>query len=287
MDAGVGAAVFANGSTVILANSTITGNTGAGVGGCAIKATKPQGMILAGCTFDSNTCKGDGGTVVGGNYAASTCLAGGASLMVEGSMPAFQAGNATQCSLAPRHMVHISDTSFGNDVPTQHSCGGSVLLNAVWLEMQRSSITGNAPASRGGALASTGSAIVLQDTHISNHSSHSYGGAVFQLRGRFWATSTRISDAYTRNEGGGCLYITDATEVRLSGCDFQHCRAKAEAGAVYYQMMYDRPDEPPPVSIHATRIAHCVAKRDGGALNLVRVNVTITDSVFDSNEVRG
>jgi hypothetical protein len=72
----------------------------------------------------------------------------------------------------------------------------------------------------------------------------------------------------------------------VSGCTFERCAGRAEAGALYYQMMYDKPDVPPPVSIHATRIAHCRAWRDGGALNLNRVNITITDCVFDNNEVR-
>lgn len=50
-------------------------------------------------------------------------------------------------------------------------------------------------------------------------------------------------------------------------------------------MMYDKPENPPPVSIHATRVSRCRAFRDGGALNLNRVNITITDSLFDQNEV--
>jgi predicted outer membrane repeat protein len=277
--------VYANSSTVVLANSTVTGNKGHNVGGCAIRAAHAAGIVLHGCRFSQNQCKGDGGALLGGNYAASTCVSGGASLMVTGSLQAFQVGNATQCSLAPKHLVRISDSTFQGDMPTQHSCGGSIMLSAAWLEVYRSSITGNPLANRGGAIASTGSAIVLQDTRISNTSAVGYGGSIFQLRGRFWASGSQFTDAYTTREGGGCVYITDATEVRVSGCDFERCVGRAEAGALYYQMMYDKPDVLPPVSIHATRIAHCRAWRDGGALNLVRVNITITDSLFDHNEV--
>lgn len=285
--AGVGAAIYANGSTVLLANSTVSGNTGTSVGGCAVKATDARGMVVSGCSFEGNKCEGDAGALASGNYAASTCVSGGASLMVVGGMPPFQAGNATKCALAPRHLVHIADSTFNGDLPTQYSCGGSVMAAAAWLELHRSSITAaNARANRGSALASTGSAVVLEDSRISNHSSIFYGGAVFQLRGRFWASRSNFTDGGTSREGGGCVYITDATEVRVSGCNFERCTGGAEAGALFYQMMYDEPENPPPVSIHATRIAHCQARRDGGALNLVRVNITITDSVFDHNEVR-
>lgn len=185
------------------------------MGGCAIKATKSKGVVLAGCNFGGNVCYGDGGAIVGGNYAASTCVAGGASLMVASNMPPFQTGNATQCSLAATHLVHISDSSFSGDVPTAFSCGGSIMLSAAWMELHRSNITDNEPASRGGALASTGSAVVLQDAHISNHSSIAYGGSIFQLRGRFWATKSQFSDATSRKEGGGCVYITGGLRCRL------------------------------------------------------------------------
>lgn len=220
---GMGAAIHANSSTVLLANSTVTGNTGASVGGCAINAANARGVVLAGCTFGRNKCEGDGGTLVGGNYAASTCVSGGASLRVTGSMPPFEAGNETQCSLAPQHLVHISDSTFAEDVPTPYSCGGSIMLSAAWLELQRSSITDNTRANRGGAVASIDSAIVLKDSRVTNHSSAFYGGSVFQLRGRFWATRSQFTDALTNREGGGCVYITDATEVRVSGCQFERC----------------------------------------------------------------
>jgi hypothetical protein len=265
----------------------VTDNTGTSVGGCAIKATDARGMVVSGCRFEGNTCEGDAGALASGNYAASTCVSGGASLMVVGTMLPFKVGNATKCDLAPKHLVHIADSSFSQDLPTQHSCGGSVMTSAAWLELHRSSIMANARrANRGSALASTGSAVVLEDSRISNHSSIFYGGAVFQLRGRFWASRSNFTDGGTSREGGGCVYITDATEVRVSSCNFERCTGGAEAGALYYQMMYDKPEELPPVSIHATRVAHCQARRDGGALNLVRVNISITDSVFDHNEVR-
>lgn len=209
LNEGVGAAIHANSSTVMLANSTVTQNTGTNMGGCAIKATQSKGVVLAGCTFGGNMCYGDGGAIVGGNYAASTCIAGGASLMVTSNMPPFQVGNATQCSnAAANHLVHISDSSFDGDVPTPWSCGGSIMLGAAWLELHRSNITGNAPASMGGALASSGSAIVLQDARISNVSSIAYGGSIFQLRGRFWASGSQFLDGRTEKEGGGCVYIT-------------------------------------------------------------------------------
>lgn len=284
--AGVGAAVYVNGSTVLLANSTVSGNTGTSVGGCAIKATDARGMMVSGCVFEGNKCEGDAGALASGNYAASTCVSGGASLMVVGDMPPFQAGNATSCALAPKHLVHIADSTFSRDVPTQYSCGGSVMASAAWVELHRSSITDpDARANRGSALASTGSAVVLEDSRISNHSSIFYGGAVFQLRGRLWASRSNFTDGGTSREGGGCVYITDATEVRVTHCSFERCTGGTEAGALFYQMMYDKLDDPPPVSIHATRVSRCRARRDGGALNLVRVNITITDSVFDQNEV--
>jgi hypothetical protein len=213
------------------------------------------------------------------------CVAGGASLMVSSDLPAMLAGNATQCNLAPRHLVSITDTTFQDDVPTVLSCGGSIMLDAAWLEMHRSSIKGNAVAGRGGGLASAGSAVVLHDSTIGNVSAYDYGGAMFNLRGRVWASNSRFHDAFTVREGGGCNYITDATEVRLSGCDFERCFGRTQAGALFYQMMYDKPEDRPPVSVHATRVSNCRALRDGGAMNLVWVNITITDSVFENNEV--
>jgi len=257
------------------------------VGGCAIKAVDSKGIVIAGCSFQENACTGDGGAVMGGNYAASMCAAGGASLMVSSDMPPFMVGQPTPCSLAPKHLVHVSDTTFARDVPIRHACGGSIMLDRSWFELHRSSITNNTPADRGSAFASKGSAIVLEDSRISNMSVYTYGGAVFQLRGRFWASRTRFSDSITGREGGGCMYIADATEVSLSNCSFERCTALAGGGAIYYQMMYDKPPIPPPINIHATKMANCRAFRDGGALCLVRVNITITDSVLDANEVRG
>jgi hypothetical protein len=206
--------------------------------------------------------------------------------MVSSNMPPMLAGNDTDCKLAPRHLVSITDTMFKGDAPTVVSCGGSIMLDAAWLEMHRSSISGNAVAGRGGGLASAGSAVVLQDSVIGNLSAYDYGGSVFQLRGRFWASNSRFHDSLTVREGGGCAYITDATEVRLSGCDFERCLGRTQAGALFYMMMYDKPEDRPPVSVHATRVSNCRALRDGGAMNLVWVNITITDSVFENNEVR-
>jgi len=279
---GSGAAIFANSSTLVLANSSVTRNSGATLGGCAIKAVDSKGIVVAGCTFQENACTGDGGAA---NYAAAMCTGGGASLMVSSNMPRFVGGKPTQCSLAPKHLVHISDTTFTGDIPTKHSCGGSIMLDASWFELHRSSITNNKPAERGGALGSKGSAVIIQDSRFNNHSTNAYGGSVFQLRGRFWASGTSFSDSFNQREGGGCVYITDATEVRLSNCSFERCICRAEGAALYYQMTYDKLPVPPPFSIERSKVVRCRAFRDGGALSLNHVNVNISDTLFDGNEV--
>lgn len=285
---GVGAALYANSSTVLLANSTVVGNTGHNVGGCAIKADHAKGVVIAGCTFDGNSCEGDGSVLVGGNYASATCTAGGASLMVRSNLTVPLLGNATQCDMAPKHLVHISDSTFRRDSATRNSCGGSVMMNAAWLEVHRSSITGSGQTTAGiaSALASTSSAVVLQDSLITGHRSLSHGGAVFHKRGRLWASGTTFSDSLvTLSDGGGCLYIIDATEIKVSGCMFDKCSAPGGGGAIFGQVMYDTVAFPPPMAIHASRFSYCSAGRDGGALNVLKMNLTVSDTVFEHNKV--
>jgi hypothetical protein len=128
--------------------------------------------------------------------------------------------------------------------------------------------------------------VVLQDSLITGHRSYKHGGAVFLKRGRFWASGTTFSDTVvTHNDGGGCLYIIDATEIKVSGCVFDKCSAPAGGGAILSQVMYDEMDFPPPMAIHASRFSYCSAGRDGGALNVLKMNLTATDTVFEHNTV--
>lgn len=285
---GVGAAIYANSSTVVLANSTVANNTGHNVGGCAIKATNARGLVAVGCSFDSNTCQGQGGNLVGGNYASSTCTAGGASLMVDSDMPLLGEGNATNCAAAPKHLVYISSSTFRRDQPLKASCGGSIMLAAAWLEIYDSSLVGDGTpaASAAGAIASTGSAVVLENSVISKHSAYARGGAVFTLRGRFWASNTSFSDSsVVRNDGGGCVYISDATEVRVSGCSFDNCVAPGGGGAIYCQVMYDTFKDKPVIHIANSSFTRCRALQNGGVLSLQAYNMTVVDTLFANNEV--
>lgn len=271
---GVGAALSANGSTVILANSTVVDNAGTNIGGCAIHATNPQGTILAGCTFGNNTCRGDGRVLVAGSYAASSCVAGGASLYVASDMSLPKEGKVTSCNGLTKHLVHISDTSFAQDRPTRVSCGGSIGLKNSWLELQRSSIVGNGDdlsksPSKGSAVASIASMIVVQDAKMHSHNSLEYGGCMFQLRGRFLAAGStfrncRVLGGAQGGDCGGALFLADTSEAFVSGCDFASCSATYGGGAIYNQVLYETFDDRPPVTIHATRISNCTAKRDGG-----------------------
>lgn len=285
---GAGAAIHANGSTVVVASSRVAGNSGQNVGGCAIKAIKSRGVVISDSTFDGNSCEGDGSALVGGNYASSTCFGGGASLMVASNMPLFGLGNATECAWAPKHLVHISDTTFERDTATMASCGGSIMVASAWLEVHRSSIVGTGAAAAGaaGAIASTSSAVVLQDSRITNHTTFARGGGVFQLRGRFWASNTTFADSsVVRNDGGGCAYVIDVTEVRIAGCSFDRCMAPAGGGALFCQVLYEKFDDKPPISISNSRFSRNRVWRDGGALNTLSMDLTVTDTLFEHNEV--
>jgi hypothetical protein len=208
--------------------------------------------------------------------------------MVQSNLTVPLLGNATQCELAPKHLVHISDSTFRRDSATSSSCGGSVMVQAAWLEVHRSRITGTGRTTAGiaSALASTSSAVVLQDSLLTGHRSEGHGAAVFHKRGRLWASGTTFSDSIVmRNDGGGCLYIIDATEVKVSDCVFHKCSVPGGGGAILSQVMYEKMDFPPPMAIHASRFSHCSAGRDGGALNVLKMNLTVSDTVFEHNTV--
>jgi hypothetical protein len=208
--------------------------------------------------------------------------------MVGSDMPALGEGNATNCEAVPKHLVHISGSSFQRDRPLQSSCGGAIMLSSAWLELHSSSVVGDgvAAASAAGAIASSGSALVLQDSVIAKHSAYARGGAVFALRGRFWATNTSFSDSsVVRNDGGGCLYIADATEVRVSGCSFDRCVAPGGGGAIYCQVMYDTFAGKPVIHISDSSFTRCRALQNGGVLSLQAYNMTVVDTLFANNEV--
>lgn len=269
-----------------MADSKVTSNTGLNIGGCAMRAAKSRGVVIANSAFDSNTCEGSGAVV---DYVASTCSGGGASLMVESDMPPFGLGNATDCAWAPKHLMHISDTTFQRDMASVASCGGSLMLASAWLELHRSSIsgTGETAAKVAGAIASTGSAVVLQDSRIVDHRASDRAGALYQRRGRLWASNTTFANAsVVRRDGGGCLYVIDVTEVKISGCAFENCMAPYGGGGLFCQVMYEQFDSPPPISIHASRFSRNRVWRDGGAMNILQMDLTVTDTVFEHNEVR-
>jgi hypothetical protein len=162
------------------------------------------------------------------------------------------------------------------------------MLSAAWLEVRSSSLIGDgvAAASAAGAIASSGSAVVLQDSVISKHSAYARGGAVFALRGRFWASNTSFSESsVVRNDGGGCLYIADASEVRVSGCSFDRCVAPGGGGAIYCQVMYDTFKVKPVIHIADSTFTRCRALQNGGVLSLQAYNMTVVDTLFANNEV--
>lgn len=280
--------MYANSSTVVLDACVVSGNTAQNVGGCAVKATDARGMVVAGSTFDGNVCQGDGSAIVGGNFASSTCYGGGASLMVESSLPSLEGGDATLCGLAPKHLVHISSSAFRDDLATPHSCGGAIMTSQAWLELHNSVITGPGVtnAGAGSAIASASSAIVLQDSRISNHRALANGGAFFQLRGRLWVTNCSLTDSHvTSNDGGGCMYVRDALGVKLSGCLFDLCTSPAGGGALNIQTLLEDIPITPVLTIQDTTISRARSMRDGAALTSLKLDLVVTDTVFEHNQV--
>jgi hypothetical protein len=142
-------------------------------------------------------------------------------------------------------------------------------------------------AGTGSAIASASSAIVLHSSRISNHRALANGGAFFQLRGRLWATNCSLSDSHvTRNDGGGCMYVRDAMEVQLSGCVFDLCTSPAGGGALNIQTMYEDIPVTPVLTIQDTRISRAQSMRDGAALTSLKLDLVVTDTLFEHNQVR-
>lgn len=207
--------------------------------------------------------------------------------MVESGLPSLEGGDATLCRLAPKHLVHISSSSFRDDRATPHSCGGAIMTSQAWLELHNSVITGPGVtnAGAGSAIASASSAIILQDSRISNHRALANGGAFFQLRGRLWVTNCSLTDSHvTSNDGGGCMYVRDSLGVKLSGCLFDRCTSPAGGGALNIQTLLE--DVPTPVlTIQDTTISRARSMRDGAALTSLKLDLVVKDTVFEHNQV--
>lgn len=277
--------MYANSSSVVLLNTTVSSNTGRALGGCAVRSTGSRGFIAAGCKFSGNTCAGDGLSLAGAEFGSVDCASGGVSLMVTSDMPPLKFEQAVKCSLATKHLVHLADCSFGGDAPMPASCGGSVMADRAWLELQRCAFTNTTGNIKGAAFGARDSVVVVQGSRFDGLTAKANGGAVSTLRCGLWAVDSTFTNTRTDGAAGGCISAVDSREVSISRCTFDGCTAAETGGALFADVPFDEPANPPPVVLRSARFRNCKAFREGAAASLHKSNVTIVDTVFDSNEV--
>ncbi len=180
-----------------------------------------------------------------------------------------------------RNSINLGIVEFKNN--TSSGYGGAIFAATIRMTMENTVFDGNTASSYGGAVYLTGSngndetiELTADTVTFKNNTSKSYAGAVYigdSVRAQF-------ADAeFDGNSGsnGGALFARGAN-VQIDGAVFTQNSATSKAGGIYTQ-------ETSTIVMNNV-VATSNKATDGGFLYSTDTDLTVYDSVFDSNQAK-
>lgn len=249
---GCGGGVLLTGSSAVLENCEITGNSG--IYGAGVFATGGA-PTLTNCTITGNTVLTNNGTYPprgGGVYASDTNL------------------HLNNCTISGHQNTDLGGGVYG---------GGQTVMSTVTIS--GCTIAGNTAKTGGGGLYQTGGSLNVSSTLIENNgktvtSSFMYGGGV-QATGGVTATLSGVTCRGSQAQAGGGFALTGCGTSTVSGCVLNNNTGQFWGGGLLV-------DSSPGITITGNTIyGNNGGGGGGGGMHVTNGAATVTKNISAGN----
>jgi hypothetical protein len=276
-----GGAIYASRPrSVLITNSTFSGNSASQFGGAVWVANFVDDIVIQGSTFTQNVVSGAGGS--GG--AVAIFGTGGGSVHFEGNV--FEdntaLGEGAITAQGFQSLRSVGNVFEGNHIPVTGSVGAFLAYGNV-VEIIDDSFVGNTSNGIAGALYLRAHTASVIGTYFSDNHSASMGGAVYAKVVDLLTISDSQFTVNSTGQYGGAVYVTNdvgGDDVVIEGSVFTGNSVTAASGVEGGGALaaYNRGD----VSIRDTSFEANTSGGTGGAL-LLWTDLYVEGSTFSGN----
>ena len=306
-----GGAIKANGSSIVLDNTTLSGNKSKYYGGAVLATgttvtvtngsviTKSEGgtgsalYFKSGCevAIENSKVTDNTGTNNGAIYANGCTITAngleatgnksknGGVIYVSGKSTTVEANNSTfsnNTATASGGVVYAekSTVTFIGGAIAENTAknGGVAYSDAANISFNGTVISENTASESGGAVYADAANISLTDTEISGNASTASGGAIYSSASQITLSGGKASENTAK--GGGVVYAVGGV-VTVNGTEITENTSTGTAGAVYAELAQ--------VSFSGATVSENTSKNYGGGIYLKQSTAVFTDNTFIGN----
>lgn len=270
-----GGAVNADGSTVVINNSKLSGNYSFGYGG-GVSAYRSS-VTISNSIISANSTNASGGGI-SANYSSVVTINDSE---LSGNFANANGGGVSSYSSSYRNERSSSITINNSTLSTNsaNGFGGAAFTNNTSVVTINESMLSNNSASDGGGISSFSfSVLTVNDSTLSGNSANGFGGGVSTFESTVTLNSSTLTENSSSSSGGG-VFTDYYSFITIDNSTLSGNSANGFGGGVYssYNSF---------ITINSSTLSGNSAENGGGIfadISFLETPVTITNSIISGN----